>query len=372
MKKTLFLLILCFGFAGGELLYSQSPATPCNITSVGLELYDVTKTMLLPNNSLTVGGDGYVRLNIVNAGTPNNGCFYAPGKVKVEIEFVPAGFISHYYKYDDVLSFTSAKYSWVYDPDNNILTGINTVNINTGLSGSENVDFKVEGVKVTPVPSSSISDLKMDLSIVNNTTSDNPLDNTHFLRINVIEAAGGPLPVTLGELTGKAENCVTTLKWNSTNEVNLKGYEVETSNDGVSFSYAGKVNASGNVNGGDYQFKWNQKESKGYYRLKIVDNNGSYSYSRILTVASDCIVKKLVQVYPNPVHASQLLKVNLTGYDKYVKADLLSSTGQLVRTFLLKNGNNDLSVDNLAQGFYTLKVSESGTITETFKVNVLK
>jgi hypothetical protein len=362
MKKIILIASLIVGFT----MQLTAQVFPCDITSTGVSLKNGSGN---PIPNIFVGGGGVANFVITNQGVGSNGspCSYPVGKVRVVVSFVPSTFVSYYFAYDGPSTFNTPKYSWTYDAPNSQLIGLNTAPIpSTLIGGAEVVNVPITGI------AAGTTLLPISMQILPSASGDNTTNNSFDMPVTVLAATGGPLPVTLGEFTGKAENCVTTIKWASTNEVNLKGYEVETSTDGVSFNYAGKVSASGNTNGGEYQFKWNQKESKGYYRLKIMDNNGSYSYSKILPIVSDCVVKKLVQVYPNPVRASQLLKVNLTGYDKYVKADLLSSTGQLVKTFLLKNGNNDLGVENLAQGFYTLKVSENGTVTETFKVNVLK
>jgi Secretion system C-terminal sorting domain len=371
MKKTLLLIVLYLGVIGGNVLFAQS-SLPCNITSTGLELWNETKTALLADNKVAVGADAYARLKIVNAGTASGSCFYAPGKVRVEVPFVAAGLNLHYYKYDDALSFSSAKYDWVYDVTEDLLVGINNVNITAGLFSTEIVDIKIEGVKATPIPTSSISDLTMELSIVNNTTSDYTLDNTHYLRINV-GPSGGVLPVTLNEFDAKAENCVSVIKWKTSNETNLSKFEIETSSDGLVFLVAGTVKPSASSSIGQYQFSWNQPTGKAYYRLKMIDNDGSVSYSKIIPITSDCNdKKKFVQLYPNPVNTTQLLKVNITGYDKAIRGDLYSATGQFIKSFILVNGGNNLSVENLSQGFYTLKVSENGTQTEVFKLNVLR
>jgi hypothetical protein len=371
MKKILLLVVLYVGVIAGNVLYAQC-SLPCNITSTGLSLLNDTKTAPLPDNKVTVGANAYARLKIVNAGTSAGNCFYAIGAVKVEIPFVPAGLNLHYYKYDDALSFSSAKYDWVYNEAQDLLVGINNVNITAGLGSTEIVDIKIKGVKATPIPSSNISDLQMELGFVFNNSTDCSGDNTHYLRINV-GPSGGVLPVTLSEFDAKAENCVSVIKWKTSNETNLNKFEIETSSDGLVFLVAGTVKPSASSSIGQYQFSWNQPTGKAYYRLKMIDNDGSITYSKIIPITSDCNdKKKFVQLYPNPVNATQLLKVNITGYDKAIRGDLYSAAGQFIKSFILKNGGNELSVENLSQGFYTLKVSENGTQTEVFKLNVLR
>jgi Secretion system C-terminal sorting domain len=371
MKKILSLVVLYLGVMGCNMLYAQC-SQPCNITSTGLSLFNSTKSALLPNNEVRVGEYAYARLKIVNSGPANGTCFYEIGAVKVEIPFVPEGLNSHYYKYDDAFIFSTAKYDWSYDQGQDLLTGINKVRLYPGLASTETVDLKIKGVKATPIPTSTVSDLKMELGFIANNSTDCSDDNRHYLRINV-GPSGGVLPVTLSEFDAKAENCVSVIKWKTSNETNLNKFEIETSSDGLVFLVAGTVKPSASSSIGQYQFSWNQPTGKAYYRLKMIDNDGSIAYSKIIPITSDCNdKKKFVQLYPNPVQTTQLLKVNITGYDKAIRGDLYSATGQFIKSFILTNGGNKLSVENLSQGFYTLKVSENGTQTEVFKLNVLR
>jgi hypothetical protein len=362
MKKTILITSLIFGFA--MQLFAQT-TYPCDITSTGISLKNAVGD---PIPRISVGGNGVANFVITNQGVGSNGspCSYPVGKVKVTVSFVPSNYASYFFAYAGQPSFSTLKYDWVYDAVNSQLVGYNSVPIPSTLAG---------GAEIVNVPIVGIAEgttlLPMSMQILPGLSGDNTNNNAFDMPVTVV-APTLVLPVTLGDFNAKAENCVTTLKWIATNEVNLKAYEVETSVDGSNFSNIAKVNKSTSSNAGEYQFQWNQKETKGYYRLKIVDNDGSYVYSKVISVLSDCKVEKLVRVYPNPVRTNQLLKVSLTGHDSYSKGDLFSSTGQLVKTFLLKNGNNEVAIENLAQGFYILRISENGVLVETFKVNVVK
>jgi hypothetical protein len=364
--KKIFLLIVLFITA----VFSISlKAQTCDITSTGLSLLDLTKTASLPY--LTIGGQGYARLRIVNFGS---NCSYGPGQVRVGVDFPPAGLINHYYKYIGDATFTSnnGKFTFTYNSEFDQLKGTNTVPFATGLLNTEFVDVKIEGVKATPIPSSNVSDLTMELSLFQSAGETNPNNNVHNLRIDVIGPGGGVLPITLNEFDAKAENCTSVLNWKTSNETNLSKYEIESSTDGIVFTAVGTVKPNASNTTGLYQFSWNQKAGKAYYRLKIIDKDASVSYSKIIPVTSNCSDKKLVQLYPNPVNTAQILNVNISGYDKGIKGDLYSATGQFIKSYVLKNGKNDLTVENLSQGFYTLKISENGTQTEVFKLNVIR
>jgi Secretion system C-terminal sorting domain len=365
MKRIILIIILFASVCFKQKADAQS--LPCNITSTGLELWNFSKTNIVP--SVLVGGYAHARLKIVNAGTASGTCTYPVGCVRVTVPFVEAGFISHYYKYDGPATFSTAKYDWTYDYGSDQLFGVNSAPIVAGLFSTEIVDVLIKGVKATPLPSSNVSDLLMQLSLFNNPTSDFTGDNTHYLRIDVAPAAV-VVPITLASFDGIGDKCDAKLSWSASNEVNFKTYEVEVSKDGQDFTKVGVVNASLS-NAGNYQFNPSQASGKFYYRLKMIDKNGTFSYSKIVPVVTSCN-DKLVKVFPNPIKLDQLLNVQLTGYDASVKGDLYSATGQLVKSYILKSGANTLSVENLAQGFYTLRVTENGTATESIKINIFK
>lgn len=89
----------------------------------------------------------------------------------------------------------------------------------------------------------------------------------------------------------KGENGINkvTLKWKARSEVNLKGYEVERSIDGTTFSKIGLVKPSESGSEAVSYSYVDRTVFKGatrtfHYRLKIIDMNGSFSYSKIVTV----------------------------------------------------------------------------------------
>ncbi len=339
---------------------------PCDITSTGIELRSTTGA---PIPSIYQTGVGIAKFVITNQGVgQSNGdpCAYAVGKVKVSVAFIPSTFASYFFKYNGPATFTTAKYAWTYDVSSDILRGVNTAAIPNDFSGAEIVEVPIAGV------AAGTTLLPVTMQIVNSASGDNTANNAFDMPVTVLGGSGGPLPITLSEFDGNAENCSTNVRWKTSSETNLNKFEIEVSSDGNIFTVAGVVKPSASNTSGIYQFNWKQGNGKAYYRLKIIDNDGSFTYSKIIPIASNCNEKKFVKVFPNPVIANQLLKVNITGYDVSIKGDLYSATGQFVKSFVLKNGTNELAVDNLSQGFYTLKVSENGNQTEVIKLSILR
>lgn len=361
MKRIFFMMSLFVGL--NNQLSAQTPT--CDITTGGLELTNSSGNVI-PYIFVT-GAQGFAQFVITNQGSGANGggaCSYGIGQVEVQLTFPGATFTSYYFKYNGAASFTTAKYTWTYNIGLNALVGTNTVPIPNGFGGGEIVRVPILAV------AAGTTLLSLNLQIVNSASGDNTNNNDFSLPIEVKAGSGGVLPVKLESIDGFADKCNAQLKWSTSNEVNLRKFEVEVSKDGISFDRAGTLSAS-SANAGNYQFNTTQSSGKNYYRLKIIDKDGSVAYSKIIPISTSCS-DKVVKIFPNPVKVDQLLNVNISGYDASVKGELYSSTGQLVKTYVLKNGANNLSVENLAQGFYTLRVSENGAVTETFKLNVLQ
>jgi hypothetical protein len=105
----------------------------------------------------------------------------------------------------------------------------------------------------------------------------------------------------------------------------------------------------------------------------MVANDGHVEYSDIVTVNNKCNAKS-VRIYPNPIVENQSLGVYISGaYVGTIKGELMSMSGQLMRSFTLQKGTNILAVKGLAQGTYMMRVTEVSTgENESFKVVVIK
>lgn len=94
-------------------------------------------------------------------------------------------------------------------------------------------------------------------------------------------------PVTLAEFKGYARQDKTTqLQWKTVTEINSDYFVVERSTDGANFTQVAIVNAQDNSNTIiNYQMIDNfPNDGINYYRLKMVDNDGTFQYSNTITV----------------------------------------------------------------------------------------
>ncbi|HYO22529.1 MAG TPA: T9SS type A sorting domain-containing protein, partial [Flavisolibacter sp.] len=179
------------------------------------------------------------------------------------------------------------------------------------------------------------------------------------------------LPVTLLKFTAtKAGNDVS-LKWTSAGESNVLRYEIEIARGNTalasnSFAKIGEAASAGNSAATKhYSYTDTEAPKMGvrYYRLKIVNADGSFSYSDVKAVMFDDIL--VWQVYPNPSAG----KFNLV-YQVNANAILLAAVydvkGSLVKEYrtsatgFLQKLSIDISANNYASGMYLLRVNTGG------------
>ncbi len=108
------------------------------------------------------------------------------------------------------------------------------------------------------------------------------------------------LPVELLSFTGRWKDNAVLLEWETAAEINHRGYFVERSLDGTSWSSIGFVEGRGNATEGSrYSFADGRPHNgENYYRLRMEDNDGTYEYSNVVSIQSR---KSDWQIYPNPV-----------------------------------------------------------------------
>jgi chondroitin-sulfate-ABC endolyase/exolyase len=154
------------------------------------------------------------------------------------------------------------------------------------------------------------------------------------------------LPIKLVSFISREENCKINLDWLSATEQDFQQYEVEHSKDAISFFKVGTLLPKGNNS--QYNFVYESDFGKSYFRLKMVDRDGSISYSNVVSVNNGCR-DRLVEVYPNP--AKNIVTVNVSGYKGKINATLFDDKGQLVTTKQFTNGKNNIVVSSLAAVF---------------------
>ena len=110
-------------------------------------------------------------------------------------------------------------------------------------------------------------------------------NNTSFSGFGV-GVPSSPLPITALSFNGYEKNNASVLNWTTSSEFNTRGFDIEKSFDGISFSKIGNVAAAGNSTvTRNYLFTDAAKLSViQFYRLKQIDLDGRSSYSNIVAI----------------------------------------------------------------------------------------
>lgn len=187
---------------------------------------------------------------------------------------------------------------------------------------------------------------------------------------------GVSLPVSLISFSGYKDGSRNQLKWATAAEIDNRGFEVQRSSDGVSYSAIGFVNSlapGGNSSTRtNYTFTDNNPASdKQYYRLRQEDLNGQQKFSNIVLIRDGKPgAVKLIGLFPNP--ATGNLNV-IVGAAKTESLTLcvtdLAGRKIVQRAVTADAGSNTVSVDltGVNSGVYIIRLvtsenTEAGTL----------
>jgi len=175
-----------------------------------------------------------------------------------------------------------------------------------------------------------------------------------------------PLPVELLSFTAALENTKVSLKWQTATEINNDYFVVERSQDGVSFSGISKVKGAGNSLQLNTYSQLDAAPLKGvaYYRLKQVDINGDFTYSKIVAVNNKAgIIAQQLAAYPNPTSNKVTLVISNLAAATYT-IEVRDLTGKLLLASEVnldtKSAEVELNLHTLSAGIYLITARSAG------------
>lgn len=199
----------------------------------------------------------------------------------------------------------------------------------------------------------------------------------------VATSVGEPLPVELSSFSAAIAGTEVILLWETASELNNLGFDIERKKGGteewikIGFIY-GNGTTTKNTR---YSFNDHPAQNGTYfYRLKQIDNDGSYEYSGYVGVEFALPLEfNLSQNYPNPFNPSTTISFAVPEQSK-VTLSVYDVTGGLVKEMLNKSceaGNYDVTFQagNLPSGTYFYNISAVGsskTFSKTGKMLLLK
>lgn len=162
-----------------------------------------------------------------------------------------------------------------------------------------------------------------------------------------------PLPVELINFGVTSSNGHPLLRWATASETNNHGFEIERSEDAVTFTKIGFVE-SHHYSNSILRYEWQDLNyTNGYYRLKVTDYDEHFDYSNVVFFDKEIDVV----LSPNPVisqfyvtlgsnHITEIKIISPVGFDV--------TSSALVQKF---ETHYIVDVSNLPKGFYSIIIN---------------
>jgi hypothetical protein len=186
------------------------------------------------------------------------------------------------------------------------------------------------------------------------------------------------LPVTLSAFNASVKGTNVELNWQTASENNSSHFIVEKSADNQHFVTVATIKAAGNSNStSNYNYvdaKPSYFERDIFYRLQMVDKDGTKKYSSVVKARLKATATFVKKIYPNPVKTGGLMQVELVSEEvQNATLELVNNNGRKMQqqaTTLVKGTNMiDMTVHRFAApGIYQVIIR---TTNQTFSVPVL-
>ncbi|MBC8172502.1 MAG: T9SS type A sorting domain-containing protein [Chitinophagales bacterium] len=305
---------------------------------------------------------------------------FTPGTLTMRIENTHA--VNHIYLLDISYDLwirnnrpSSNSFNFSYSPDDVTYTAVPTLNYSTpttadllGIVSTGAKFCSITGLDIIP---SGYFYLRWTMSDVSGFG-----ERDEFFMDDVTVTAPNILPVELVNFTGALVNEVVELNWTTVTEIENDKFIIQKSiHSEKTFFDIGSVEAGGNSTAMQSYYFIDEEPTAGllYYRLKQLDTDGSYSYSKTIAVQVGNDHNDLI-IYPNPASASL-----------YVNSLLLNEEGAVInisdmagRNLIILNNKGTsqdsgemntimISLRDVPDGVYLLSIITTDTkITKQF------
>ena len=233
-------------------------------------------------------------------------------------------------------SLTSVKYKNVQGTTNQMATAPQNIKLFKRSSNQEGNSWSTPiGSATTVTNSSGVGTAEFATNI----------DLTSFSQFSIVSDVDLPVKLT-SFMASKTRNDEVLLKWESASEVNFDRYELEKSGNAVSFEKLTTIDQKEEMR---YTFTdVDPKAGNNYYRLKMIDLDGTIEYSEVRLVNFQSNLK--YSLYPNPSSSGELaIKFDGIDHNARVGITVTNSNGQLVKSIYL----NDVQDNTFYKTFVT-------------------
>jgi Secretion system C-terminal sorting domain len=321
------------------LFFATTIATKAQSVDPGIGALNITdaSNVNLAANSLVAGSTILLIVPVQNLNETNA---VSNGKVSIKL----GASLTPDATYSLATAPLSSYFNWAYNASAKTIEG-------TLISNFPADNYGIDAVFKLVVATSGSGKVESNFAA---TPDENPINNNSTLNYNIVSS---PLPVTLIEFNGlKIAANHNKLTWITAKEKDFDYFEIQKGADAKVFEGIGKVQGIQTQNSYLQQYKFEDTQANNainYYRLKMVDNDGSFKYSNIISLQNEVGKSVVGEFYPNP--ADTYVQIDIISQSesewKFTTSDL---SGRVLKTNseMLKKGGNKLniSIANWASG----------------------
>jgi len=183
-----------------------------------------------------------------------------------------------------------------------------------------------------------------------------------FDNINVTICDLSLLPIKLANFDVVKNNAGNAqLTWLTPSDVNMLRYEIESSINASAFNKTGTIVSKGNNFPTQYSFQDVTQNKTGvyFYRLKMIDKDGGFTYSMVKSIQFSEIKTGLINLFPNPATSTINLTINAETRENVILT-IANMKGQKIiqKDLILNKGINNIPEDihNLLNAVYIISI----------------
>lgn len=169
-----------------------------------------------------------------------------------------------------------------------------------------------------------------------------------------INILGSSLPITLTHFNASLVDCQPHLTWKTADAVHFSHFVVEKSTDGLHYTNLATIPLAESVNSYSYIDETAGNDLR-YYRLRLVDIDKKYTYSRVVPLYSNC-TDRSIRVYP-AITSNQVNVLLPAGYEN-ARLTMVNAMGQQIVPDV-QNASGSVrmvSLKTVPAGVYVLQV----------------
>lgn len=173
----------------------------------------------------------------------------------------------------------------------------------------------------------------------------------------ILGQVGSPLPVTLLSFAGSKCSNQVCLQWTVENEQNFSHYEIEKSNPGSNFNRMVSLTANNSFGRKDYSaIDINPVPGINFYRLKIVNLDNTYTYSKEIRI--DFNKPGIVSIQPVPANDFVIIK----GINGYTSLQIVDMSGRMFIQKSILAPIEQIDIARLPAGIYAIQLINKNEI----------